>query len=71
MQDDTNNNLRIYKKNAIITPKLVGQILFVYNGNQWIKLQVEEIMVGFKIGEFILTRKKPIWPKKKNKINKK
>jgi ribosomal protein S19 len=59
------NNLRIYRKNTIITPKLVGHFLLVYNGNQWIKLRIDENMVGFKVGEFISTRKKPIWKKKK------
>lgn len=51
-------SLRIYKKNTIITPKLVGLTIYVYNGHQWIKLNIEENMVGFKLGEFILTRKK-------------
>lgn len=57
--------VRIYKKNTTITPKLVGSSILVYNGHQWIKLNIEESMVGFKLGEFISTRKRPVWKDKK------
>lgn len=57
------STLRIYKKNTIVSPKLVGYTIYVYNGNKWIKVHINENMVGFKIGEFISTRKRLIWKK--------
>jgi ribosomal protein S19 len=53
--------LNFYKKNIVITPKLVGFFVNVYNGHKWVKIRIEENMVGFKLGEFILTRKKAVW----------
>lgn len=48
----------IFKKSKKITPNLVNKMLHVYNGKKFQEIVFTSNMVGYKIGEFIPTRKK-------------
>lgn len=62
--------ISIVKKKFEITPNIVGETIKVYNGKSFIKLSLTDEMVGHKIGEFVTTREKFIF-KKKRKTQKK
>ena len=57
--------IKIYNKNLIILPEYVDHFVHVYNGKTFINIKINEKMIGFKFGEFIYTRKKHIYKKKK------
>lgn len=57
----------ILPRNIEITPKLVGQTLKVHNGKEYQELIILEEMVGHKLGEFVFTRVKFAFKKKKTK----
>jgi small subunit ribosomal protein S19 len=57
----------IYDKSIIILPKYIGKVFGVYNGKDFIDITVYAYMLGKKFGEFIRTRKKHIYVKKKKK----
>lgn len=57
--------IKIYNKNLTILPEYVEHFVNVYNGKNFISLKINDKMVGFKFGEFIYTRKKHIYKKKK------
>ncbi len=63
-----NNNyekpIKIWNRNSVVFPLFVGKILSIYNGKKFVNVQISEEMVGFKVGEFVPTRKKPIHKKK-------
>lgn len=68
------NPLSIYKsdikttyKNSVILPKFIGLTIQVYNGKTFIAVKIVDEMVGFKLGEFVLTRKQFSYKKNKNK----
>lgn len=65
-----NKKILNIKRNYEITPSIVGKTFKVYNGKTFTKLSVVDEMIGHKIGEFIPTRVKFMF-KKKKKINKK
>ena len=44
-------------KNSIILPYIVGQKISIYNGKNFIDLKITDKMVGFKLGNFVFTRK--------------
>lgn len=46
----------IKKKNDIILDYMVGLYFLVYNGNSFFLLFIKENMVGYRIGEFIITK---------------
>ena len=52
-------------RNSVILPYLVGKTLKVYNGKKYVSFKVVEDMVGLKIGEFVLTRLRHVYKKKK------
>jgi ribosomal protein S19 len=57
--------IKIYNKNLTILPEYVEHFVNIYNGKNFISLKINEKMIGFKFGEFIYTRKKHIYKKKK------
>ncbi len=48
--------IRTWARACTITPEFVGHTFEVHNGNKFIKVFVQEDMVGHKLGEFSLTR---------------
>jgi small subunit ribosomal protein S19 len=54
-------------RNSTIIPQCLNRIFYVYNGLSYYKIQINENMIGHKLGEFILTKKRVIFKKKKKK----
>jgi len=48
---------RTHSREMVIIPEMVGVKLGVYNGKEFVSLEIKEYMVGHRIGEFVLTRK--------------
>jgi small subunit ribosomal protein S19 len=48
--------IKTWARACTITPEFVGHTFEVHNGNKFIKVFVQEDMVGHKLGEFSLTR---------------
>ena len=47
----------VYKKNKIITSIHLNKKFLIYNGKDFQKLIVSKEMLGYKFGEFVMTRK--------------
>ena len=62
---ETKKIIFLLKKDLLILPEYVNRFFNVYNGKTFIKLKIQEGMVGYRFGEFINTRKKHIYKKKK------
>ena len=45
-------------RDMVIIPELVGQKLGIFNGKEFIQVEVKPEMLGHRLGEFALTRKK-------------
>ena len=58
---------KIYNKNLIILPEYINLSFSIYNGTKFIFLKIQKKMIGYKFGEFIYTKKKHIFKKKKKK----
>lgn len=58
--------LVIYKKNKYIRLQDLNKKFLIYNGNNFQKLIISKDMVGYKFGEFVMTRKVVIFKKKNN-----
>ena len=57
----------VWSRQSSILPQFVHSKFQVHNGKAFIKIEIQESMVGHKFGEFALTRKKPIHKKKDKK----
>jgi len=56
----------IYKKNKYIQLKDLNKKFLIYNGKNLQKLIISKNMIGYKFGEFVMTRKVVAFKKKKN-----
>jgi ribosomal protein S19 len=67
LEENKNKNkpIQIDNKNLTILAEYVDSFFQIYNGKRFINLKINEKMIGFKFGEFINTRQKHIFKKKK------
>ncbi|MFA7385736.1 MAG: 30S ribosomal protein S19 [Candidatus Paceibacterota bacterium] len=49
--------IKTWARSCTITPEMVGYSFDVYNGKQFIQVQIKEEMIGHKLGEFSPTKK--------------
>jgi small subunit ribosomal protein S19 len=49
--------IRTWSRDSMILPEMVGMVFEVHNGKQFIRVKVNEDMVGHRLGEFAPTRK--------------
>ena len=49
--------IKTWARSCTVTPEMVGFKFAVYNGREFIEVQIVEDMVGHKLGEFSHTRK--------------
>lgn len=52
-------------RNSVILPFCLGKIFRVHNGKAFIPLTITEEMLGHKIGEFVPTRFRHVYKKKR------
>ena len=65
-----NESCKIWSRRSVILPQFVDKTFAIHNGKQFVRLKVNEEMIGHKFGEFALTRKKPKHPVKSTKKSK-
>ena len=56
----------LFNRSTRITEEMIGFKFYVYNGIRFFSIEVNSEKVGYRLGEFAPTKKKPI-PKKKKK----
>ena len=55
----------ISERSSTITPTFIGRTVHIHNGMLLVPVNITEQHVGFKFGDFSLTRKRVIHKKKK------
>ncbi len=51
-------NLKTQCRDMTILPEMVGKIIRVHKGNSFEAVRIEPEMIGHRLGEFVLTRKR-------------
>jgi small subunit ribosomal protein S19 len=49
---------RTHCRDMVILPEMIGAKLGVHNGKEYVPLEIKPEMLGHRLGEFVLTRKK-------------
>jgi small subunit ribosomal protein S19 len=57
-KEGTKIKLRTHKRDMIVLPEMIGHKIEIYNGKEFLAIEIKPEMVGHYFGEFILTRKK-------------
>ena len=55
-QNKKQNYIKTHSKESYIMPFFVDLNFQIYNGKKYIKLKINEDMIGYKLGEFIATK---------------
>ena len=50
------NNIKTYSRSSTVIPDMIGKVIHVHNGKQFIPVKISENLVGHKLGEFSPTR---------------
>jgi small subunit ribosomal protein S19 len=51
-----NNTVKTHCRDMIILPEMVGKVIQVYNGKEFVRIEVKPEMIGHRFGEFAITR---------------
>ena len=51
-------NIETHCRDMIIIPEMIGETIKVYSGKEFIPVIIEPDMIGHRLGEFVLTRKR-------------
>ena len=65
LNTNTHQKIKLFNKNLIILPEYLHKTFAIYNGNKFITLKIKETMIGYRFGEFLYTRAKYNYKKKK------
>lgn len=49
--------IKTHCRGMVILPEMIGHKIGVYNGKEFIPIEIKQEMVGHRLGEFTLTRK--------------
>ena len=55
---ENNKQIRTHKRDLIIVPNLIGLKISIYNGHEFIPVEIAKDMIGHRLGEFAPTRTK-------------
>tara|TARA_Y100000310_G_C20543856_1_gene744636 strand:- start:291 stop:683 length:393 start_codon:yes stop_codon:yes gene_type:complete len=55
---DKKKRIKTHKRDMIIVPELVGMNIQIYNGREFVPIEIQGEMLGHKLGEFAPTRPK-------------
>ncbi len=55
---EKNKTIKTHIRNLIIVPQMVGMKLQIYNGREFVPIEVTGHMLGHRFGEFSMTRAK-------------
>jgi len=50
-------DIKTHARDMIVIPEMIGKAIKIYNGKEWVMLQIEPEMLAHRLGEFALTRK--------------
>ena len=57
LEEREKHPLRTWSRDSTITPEMIWMVFEVHQGKTFVKVKVNEDMVGHKLGEFAPTRK--------------
>jgi small subunit ribosomal protein S19 len=62
--------IKTWSRSSVILPIMIGHIISIYNGKKHMPIYISDSMVGYKLGEFVSTRKFKTHKKVDHKLRK-
>ena len=51
------DTVRTHCRDMVVLPEMVGKVVFVHNGKDFVRVEIKPEMIGHRLGEFALTRR--------------
>ncbi len=55
---DGKKKLRTHARDMVILPSMVGCLIHIHSGKDWVPITVDKDMIGHRLGEFAITTKR-------------
>lgn len=55
--EKNHKNIKTHARTMVIVPQMIGKMIKVYSGKEFVALQIAKDMLGHRLGEFVLTRR--------------
>jgi small subunit ribosomal protein S19 len=50
--------IRTHERDLVIAPNMIGYVVYIHNGKEFVRIELIPEMIGHRLGEFSVTRKK-------------
>ena len=57
----------VYSRSSTITPEMIGLNVKIHSGQKFVNFLITEHTIGYKFGEFSLTKKRALYKRKKKR----
>lgn len=54
---ENKKNIKTHCRELLILPEMVGMMIKVYNGKEFVAITIQEEMIGFRLGQYALSRR--------------
>jgi len=51
------DSVRTHCRDMVVLPEMVGKVIYVHNGKEFVRVEIKPEMIGHRLGEFAQTRK--------------
>ena len=52
------SNIETHCKDLVVLPEMIGMIIRIHNGKEFVAVTIQDEMIGHYLGEFVTTRQK-------------
>jgi small subunit ribosomal protein S19 len=56
-KSEKNRPIKTHARELVIVPAMIGKTIGVHNGKEFVRVDINEEMLGHRLGEFAMTRK--------------
>lgn len=58
--NSNDKDVKTHSKDMVILPEMFGKLVKIHQGKEWVIVSITEEMIGHRLGEFVMTRKKVV-----------
>ena len=51
------DSVRTHCRDMVVLPEMVGKVIYVHNGKEFVRVEIKPEMIGHRLGEFAQTRR--------------
>ena len=57
LRSDNGKPIKTHARDMVVLPEMVGKIILVHSGQEFVEVRINEKMLGHYLGEFVITNK--------------